>query len=279
MLKFYIITFFSLILSYKTSYAQKPEMLNKGRVELLISFNLLPINQQKSQVNFIYQDGNSNSSVPIDTISANYSIPKKKFGSAFSIGAAYYVTSNLKTLISLKPYLNSFLSNQKKNKKVYGVHLNIATIYEHQINRNSLLPVGISFSRLIGGYGITSGGATKKEYLIINGNQLYDRDIGFHIVDKAWLAGIVVGYKHKIFEHTFVYGNIQYQWAFSRTSKLNFAGTTKDGQVKWNSKNYNDQDLSLIINNQTIKDTNISSLPFSFGGLAIESGVSFFIKK
>jgi hypothetical protein len=194
------------------------------------------------------------------------------------ISLDYYAFSNFRVSLDAKPHFNSFVSNKRKNGKVYGVQFDILGIYEKTITKKISLYSGIGIARNIGGYGITSGGACKKTYLLVNGNQLYDQEIGFHIIDNSWAGILQVGVKYQVNNTLCILSNCGYQQSFGRTSRMNFAGTNNDKSVLWNKKTYNDEDLFLKINGQTIKNNTIEKLPFSFGGVHLQLGLGIALR-
>jgi hypothetical protein len=273
----------SLLFTFSTTliFAQnvKDNNIKKGNIELSISFNRIPINQIASNIDFNYRDGSFLSTIPIDTIKANYSIDNQYSNNAIDIGVSYFVNNNFNIGLNIRSQTNSFLSNQSKNGKVYGFQFGLNLNYEKNIiNKLSFLE-GVGLSYIIGGYGITSGGASKKEYLIVNGNELYDKDIGFHIIDNTWAATPEVGLRYEMVKIVSLFTKFGYQFTFNRTSRMNFAGELKEGTVKWNSKSYDDADLSLNVNGQRITNNSIEKLPFNFSGLTYQFGISMTLNK
>jgi hypothetical protein len=254
-------------------FAQNNSSTFKKKFELLLSFNKLPINQKTASVGFLYADGLIPSTIPIDTISANYTIQNQKFNTAIGIGLSYRFSKSFTFSCQAKPHVNSFLSNKSKNAKVYGVQLDLVGSYEKKMTEKFYASGGLALSRIIGGYGITSGGAAKKDYLLVNKEEYYDKDIGFHIIDKAFAAILQLGLKYDLSPRIRIFTNLGCQYSFARTSKMNFAGLLKDGNVKWNTKKYDDKDLFLNINGQRVTDNGIEKLPFLFSGLALELGI------
>lgn len=253
--------------------------MKKGGFALSVSFSGVPINLKGSDVNFSYRDGNGTATIPTDTINANYSLSSQYHNNALDIGIVYFVANNLNLGLNIRPQLNSFLSNQSKNGKVYGFQFGLNVNYEKNIAKHLLFTGGVGVSYIIGGYGITSGGASKKDYLIVNGNELYDQDIGFHIIDNSWAATPEVGLRYELFKRLNLFTKLGYQFTFNRTSRMNFAGVLKDGNVKWNSKSYDDTDLSLNVNGERISNNSIEKLPFNFSGLAFQFGISIKLNK
>jgi hypothetical protein len=260
-------------------FGQNETMYQKGQFQVTVAFSLMPIKRTNSQVNFKYIDGDQNSTYLIDTISANYDLKKRYFGNAINIGIGYFITENIRAAISLKPHLNSFLSNKSKNGKVYGVQFDLGLDYFYNISKDLSFSFGTTASRIIGGYGITSGGAKNKEYLVVNGNELYDNDIGFHIIDNAWAFSPKFGLHYAATKDIIITANSGFQITFGRTSRLNFAGLQKDGTVKWNRKDFNDTDVDLSINNSKINNNNINQLPYRFSGLFFELGTIINLNK
>ncbi|HCQ12244.1 hypothetical protein [Flavobacterium sp.] len=254
-------------------------MFNKGQFQIMVAFSLMPVKKINSQIDFKYVDGNQDATYLVDTVSAKYRLDKSNFGSAINIGIGYFFTDKFRTSINVKPYLNSFLSNSAKNGKVYGVQFDLGLDYFHNISKDLNISFGTTASRIIGGFGITSGGAKKKEYLVVNGNELYDNDIGFHIIDNSWAFSPKIGLHYKIANNIIFYANSGFQMTFGRESRMNFAGLQKDGTVKWNSKEYNDSDVSLTINNTKINNENIYNLPYKFSGVLLELGTLINLNK
>jgi hypothetical protein len=261
--------------STSSTFAQQAadNKIKKGNFELSISFSKIPINQKASNIDFNYRDGSFPSTIPIDTIKANYNIDNQYFNNAIDIGVSYFINNNFNIGFNARPQINSFLSNQNKNGKVYGVQLGFNVSYEKDIIDKFSITGGLGLSYLIGGYGITSGGSSKKEYLLVNGNELYDQDIGFHIIDNAWITTPEIGLRYELLKKVSLLTKFGYQFTFNRTSRMNFAGELKDGTVKWNSKSYDDTDLSLNVNGQRITNNNIEKLPFNFSGLTFQFGI------
>lgn len=260
-------------------FGQNVTMYHKGQFQVTGAFSLVPVKRTNSQVNFKYIDGDQNSPFLVDTISANYDLKKRYFGNAINIGIGYFVTENIRTFISLKPHLNSFISNKSKNGKVYGVQFDLGMDYFAYVSNEVSFSFGATASRIIGGFGITSSGAKNKEYLVVNGNKLYDNDIGFHIIDNAWAFSPKIGLNYVASKDVIITANSGFQMTFGRTSRMNFAGLQQDGTVKWNSKNYNNSDVSLMIDNTKISNDNINKLPYKFSGLFFELGTMINLNK
>jgi hypothetical protein len=254
-------------------------MYQKEQFQVTVAFSLMPVKMTNSQVNFKYIDGDQNSTYLLDTVSANYDLKKRYFGNAVNIGIGYFITENIRAAISLKPHLNSFLSNKSKNGKVYGVQFDLGLDYFYNISKDVSFSFGTTASRIIGGYGITSGGARNKEFLVVNGNELYDNNIGFHIIDNAWAFSPKFGLHYAATKDIIITANSGFQITFGRTSRLNFAGLQKDGTVKWNRKDYNDTYVDLSINNSRINSDNINQLPYRFSGLFFELGTIINLNK
>jgi hypothetical protein len=260
-------------------FGQNETMYQKGQFQVTVAFSLMPVKMTNSQVNFKYIDGDQNSTYLLDTVSANYDLKKRYFGNAVNIGIGYFITENIRAAISLKPHLNSFLSNKSKNGKVYGVQFDLGLDYFYNISKDVSFSFGTTASRIIGGYGITSGGARNKEFLVVNGNELYDNNIGFHIIDNAWAFSPKFGLHYAATKDIIITANSGFQITFGRTSRLNFAGLQKDGTVKWNRKDYNDTYVDLSINNLRINSDNINQLPYRFSGLFFELGTIINLNK
>lgn len=258
---------------------QNETMFHKGQFQITVSFSLMPVRITNSQVGFRYIDGDQNATYLVDTILTNYDLKKRYFGKAFNIGISYFITENFRTSISLKPHLNSFLSNKSKNGKVYGIQFDLGLDYFHNISKDLSFSFGTTASRIIGGYGITSGGAKNKEYLLVNGTELYDNDIGFHIIDNSWAFSPKIGLHYAATKNIILTANSGFQMTFGRTSRMNFAGLQKDGTVRWNRKEYNDTDVELTINNSKINSDNIDKLPYKFSGLFFELGTIINLNK
>ncbi|GAB4460033.1 MAG: hypothetical protein Fur0028_13480 [Bacteroidales bacterium] len=259
--------------------AQNETMFHKGQVQITVFYSLMPVKITNSQVGFRYVDGNQNATYLVDTVLANYNLKKRYFGNAFNIGIGYFITENLRTSISLKPHLNSFLSNKSKNGKVYGIQFDLGLDYFYNVSKDLYFSFGTTASRILGGYGITSGGAKNKEYLLVNGIELYDNDIGFHTIDNCWAFSPKIGLHYAMNKNIVFTANSGFQMTFGRTSRMNFAGLQKDGKVKWNRKEYNDADVELTINNSKINSDNIYKLPYKFSGLFFELGTIINLKK
>lgn len=257
----------------------KDNKIKKGDFELSISFNRIPINQKASNIDFNYRDGSFLSTILIDTIKANYSIDNHYSNNAIDIGVSYFVNNDFNIGLNIRPQTNSFLSNQSKNGKVYGFQFGLNVNYGKNIISKLSFVGGVGLSYIIGGYGITSGGASKKEYLIVNGNELHDQDIGFHIIDNTWAATSEVGLRYEMLKRVSLFTKFGYQFTLNRTSRMNFAGELKDGTVKWNSKSYDDTDLSLNVNGHRITNNSIEKLPFNFSGLTFQFGISMTLNK
>ena len=135
----------------------------KGKFELAFSFAFIPVNLEKSKIDFRYIDGNPNSKYLIDTINANFQTQENEYNSCLSLGVNYYFSNNLKISLQAKPHLNSFLSNESKNGKVYGVQFDLSMIYDQKIVDKLFLPLQFKLSKIISGFGITSSGPLKKD--------------------------------------------------------------------------------------------------------------------
>lgn len=243
------------------------------------SVNGLPVNQKVSNIDFLYYDGKVLSNIPIDTIKAIYRTQNQYLNTSIGFGLTYYLFEDFNLSLNTKPHINSFISNKKKDGKVYGVQFDLTSNYEKKISGKLFFTAGLGISRIIGGYGITSGGASKKEFLLVNGNELHDQDIGFHIIDNSWAVKLELGSKYKLPKGLHAFANFGYQFTFNRTSRMNFAGLKKEGSLKWNSKTYDDTDLFLNIDGQRINNDNFYNLPFNFGGLTLQLGVSIALNK
>lgn len=258
---------------------QDETMFQKGQFQITVTFSLMPVKKTNSQVDFKYIDGDQNATYLVDSISANYYLKKRYFANAVTIGVGYFITDNVRTSINIKPYLNSFLSNKAKNGQVYGVQFDLGMDYFTCFSNDVCISFGTTASRLISGFGITSSGAKYKEYLVVNGNQLYDNDIGFHIIDNSWALSPTVGLHYRVSSNIIFTANSGFQMNFGRTSWMNFAGLQQDGTVKWNRKEYNDDDVSLMIDNTKISNENIDKLPYKFSGVFFELGTIINLNK
>ncbi len=260
-------------------FGQDETMFQKGQFQITVAFSLMPIKKTNSQVDFKYIDGDQNATYLVDSISANYNLKKRYFDNAVTIGVGYFITDNIRTSINIKPYLNSFLSNKAKNGQVYGVQFDLGMDYFTYISNDVSISFGTTASRIIGGFGITSSGAKNKEYLVVNGNELYDNDIGFHIIDNIWAFSPTIGLHYSASSNIILTANSGFQMNFGRVSRMNFAGLQQDGTVKWNRKEYNDDDVSLMIDNTKISNENINKLPYKFSGVFFELGTIINLNK
>ncbi len=274
-----IIILLWLTLFSQSGFGQNETMFRKGQFQITLGISLMPVKKSNSKVDFRYIDGDQNATYLTDTISANYNLKKKYFGNAVTIGVGYFITDNLRTSIHIKPHLNSFLSNKAKNGHVYGVQFDLGIDYFANISNEMSISFGTTASRIIGGFGITSSGSKNKEYLVVNGNKLYDNDIGFHIIDNSWAFSPKIGLHYKATNDIIFTANSGFQMTFGRTSRLNFAGLQQDGKVKWNSKEYNDSDVSLLIDGTKINNDNINKLPYKFSGVFFELGAIINLSK
>jgi hypothetical protein len=222
---------------------QANHLFQKGQFQLSVALSLRPIQKRTSALNFKYIDGNANSKYLPDTIAAKYNLNKRYFGTAFSLGLGYFVSNNLKISFNVSPHLNSFLSNKAKNGQVYGAQIDLGLDFFAHLSKNASISYGITSSRIFGGFGITSDGAKNKDYLVVNNNELYDKEIGFHIIDNAWALNPKIGLNYSLSENMMIFSNLGYQITFGRESKMNFAGFLKDGDVKWNSISYENPDV------------------------------------
>jgi hypothetical protein len=110
-------------------FGQSETMFRKGQFQITAAFSLMPVNRTHSQLDFTYMDGNQFDTYLVDTITANYSLKKKYFENAVTIGIGYFLTDKFRMSINAKPYLNSLLSNKAKNEKVYGVQFDLGLDY------------------------------------------------------------------------------------------------------------------------------------------------------
>lgn len=260
-------------------FAQNQNMFQKGQFQITVAFNWRPVKKANSQVNFRYIDGSPTANYSADTITANNRLNQNNFANTISLGVGYFVTDKIRTSFTLQPYLNSFLSNKNKNGNVYGVQFDFGLDYFTSLSRDLSFSFGTTASRIIGGFGITSGGAKNKNFLVVNGNEIHDNDIGFHIIDKCWALGPKIGFHYRASNNIVLSANSGFQFSFGRESKMNFAGTLKHGSVKWNSKSYNDPDVNLTINDTKITNENIKKLPYNFSGLFFDLGLIFDLNK
>lgn len=258
---------------------QNETVFHKGQLQITVSFSLMPVQITNSEVGFRYIDGDQNANYLVDTILTNYDLKKRYFGNGFNIGLSYFTTENFRTSVSIKPHLNSFLSNKSKNGKVYGIQFDLGLDYFHNISKDLSFSFGTTASRIIGGYGITSGGAKNKEYLLVNGIELYDNDIGFHIIDNSWAFSPKMGLHYAATKNIILTANSGFQMTLGRTSRMNFAGLQKDGTVRWNRKEFDDTDVELTINNSKINSDNIDKLPYKFSGWFFELGTIINLNK
>jgi predicted porin len=277
--KIILLTVFSANLTLAFAQKGKRDEGKKGDFEVSVSYTKVPINQKESKVDFNYKDGKLPSSVPIDEIMASYNIGNQNYNDAIGIGVSYYVTNKFNLELEAQPQFNSLLSNKGKNGKVYGVQFDLMTNYQQKLIDKLSLTGGLGLSFVLGGYAITSGGPSKKEYLLVSGNRLYDQNIGFHIIDITWATKLEIGLKYELSKRFSVFGNGGYQLEFARNSRMNFAGELSDKTVKWNGKDYSDTDLSLNVNGQRITNNSIQKLPFNFSGLTLQFGISITLDK
>jgi hypothetical protein len=274
--------FFLLVLFLSTiqiAYSQQSiRSSRKGAKELILSANILPVNLQDKRLSFIYFDGAVGDDYVLDVINAGYDINPQRFNTGFTIGGAYYLADKLKMSLSATPHFNSFASNKNKNGRTYGAQFDLGLDYSNPITPHLSLTGGVGLTRIIGGFGITSGGPNNKTYLVVNGNELHDDDIGFHIIDNSWATTLQTGLEYGS-NRGRLFFKVGYQIPFQRTSRMNFAGTLEDDTVKWNRKSYEDANLSLSIDGQPIQNNTIKNLPFRFGGLVAQVGVIAHFRK
>jgi hypothetical protein len=261
-----------LIFLNSSAYGQHNNWFQKKQLQLQVAYSMRPINKTNSEVGFRYIDGNSDSNYLADTVATKYNLNNAYLGNAITLGFGYFVTQKIRTSLRLTPHLNSFLSNQAKNGNVYGIQFDLGMDYFHSVSERLGISFGTSVSKILGGFGITSGGPVNKEYLLVNDVALYDNDIGFHIIDNSWALSPRLGLNYKIASNLIFFTDAGFQLAFARTSKMNFAGLQKDGRLKWNSKNYGDPDINLTINNTEILKNRIDNLPYKFSGLFLDIG-------
>lgn len=108
----------------------------------------------------------------------------------------------------------------------------------------------------------------------MNGNELHDNDIGFHIIDTQWAASPRIGLHYHATNKTLFSATSGFQMTFGRGSRLNFAGLQKDGTVKWNRKNFTDADVNVTIDETKITPETQHALPYRFSGLFFELGAT-----
>lgn len=279
MIKKVLYVFVSLVASTLYTLGQSTGMFKKGDFQISVGYSSMPINTRDAQIKFRYIDGGQNAAYITDTISANYSLKHGANGNALNFGIGYFITDKVRASVNVKPHINSFLSNKSKNGKVYGVQFDVGIDYFVNISERIEVSLGTTASRVLGGFGITSGGPKNKEYLAVNQNKLYDNDIGFHIIDNCWAFNQRIGVHFKIAKGFTFFANTGYQFTTGRNSRLNFAGTTKDGEVKWNAKNYDDVDVNLEVGEKKITNSNFSNLPYSFSGITYDIGFIFNLQK
>jgi hypothetical protein len=240
--------------------------------ELIFSANLLPVNQKDKAVSFSYSDAEGSAIDSIDVINAAYTLRQKPVNIGFTIGGAYFLTNWLKMTLTATPHFNSFRSNTAKNGRTYGIQFDLGLDYNQQLSSKLNLTAGAGLTRILGGFGITSGGPTQKEYLVVNGNPLYDDNIGFHIIDNTWATTGQLGFEYGAGLLKF-FTKVGYQMPFARSSRMNFAGALEDGSIKWNRKSYDDTNVMLDIAGQRITDNTIQDLPYRFGGFVFQVGI------
>lgn len=258
--------------------AQPARASKAGQVQVTIAHSLLPIQRQAAQVEFRFVDGTANGAYPVDTISSNYRLSQRAFAQAITLGVQYAVTDHVRTSFSVRPYLNSFLSNRAKNGKVYGVQFDLGADYMLRLSDGVGLAVGSAVSRVIGGYGITSGGPRNKDYLMVDQTKLYDLDIGFHVVDQAWAVAPRIGLHVRAKHNIVLFANTGFQLAFARNSRINIAGAAKDGDVKWTGRKFSDPDLVLRVDDQRVENGMSNQLPYRFSGMQLDLGAAFTLK-
>ncbi|MEI8110190.1 MAG: hypothetical protein WCH59_04295 [Chitinophagia bacterium] len=266
------------LLQLKNIYAQNENMYQKGQVQINLAFSLMPINKSNAKLHFNYRDGNLISKLPIDEITANYSLKKKYFGNVFMLGLGYFINNQLRAGFNLKPHLNSFLPNQAKNGNAYGIQFDFGVDYFHSISSDLSISFGTSLSRILGGFGITSAGPRKKMYLLVNGNKLYDYDIGFHIIDKSWVFVPRIGVYQRIANNFIIFANSGFQTTLGRNIQLNIAGIQKDGKVSWNRIKFGDPAFNFIVNDTIIRPKSVKWLPYKYSGLFFDFGTAINIK-
>ncbi len=247
-------------------------MFKAGEVQILVAYSLLPINSKVSEIRFKYVDGGLDSAYPIDSIKDTYQLEKRQLGQAITIGLHYFVSDQLRTSLTLRPHFNSFLSNKNKNGQVYGVQFDLGADYILPLSKEVNLALGSSISRVIAGFGITSGGPKNKAYLMVDQNKLFDQDVGFHVIDRAWAIGPRMGLHVKAGQNIILFANTGFQFDFARRSRINIAGTLENGNVKWNRRGFSDQDLSLEVDGQRIQNGDEKNLPYRFSGLYVDLG-------
>ena len=268
-----------LLIIFQNVYGQVSIANKKGKLQLDFAFSFLPVQKENANLYFSYIDGEVSSEFVPDTITAHYTLENQHFNSSIALGISYYLRENFKLSLDVRPHLNSFLSNQAKNGEVYGIQFDFSADLHTELKEKLNLSYGISTSRIIGGYGITSGGASNKDDLVVNRNELYDNDIGFHIIDNSWGISPRIGLNYWLTKSVSIFSDLGYQMNFGRTSRMNFAGFLENGDVKWNKKSYDDSDIKLTVDNKEIENTNTDKLPFDFNGFRVEFGITVGLNK
>jgi hypothetical protein len=265
-------TFVLVLLLIQSVYGQTDRTSRRTDVELIFSANLLPVNQKNKSVLFSYSDVAGSPADSIDVINADYTLRQRPFNIGFTVGGAYFLTNWLKMTLTATPHFSSFRSNTAKNGRTYGAQFDLSLDYNQRLSSALNLTAGVGLTRILGGFGIASGGPSQKAYLVVNNNQLYDDNIGFHVIDNTWATTGQAGFEYGAGLLKF-FAKLGYQAPFARTSRMNFAGTLEDGSVKWNRKTYDDTDVSLTIDRQRVTNNTIQNLPYRFGGLTLQVGV------
>jgi hypothetical protein len=231
-----------------------------------------PITMRAAQMDFQYVDGDAGAAYALDTVTAGYRLDRQTFNSAMVLGLHYdFQRPRLRLSLRAVPQFNSFRSNVGKNERVYGVQFDLGLCRHGLVRQDGRLrwTAGAQVSRNIGGFGITAGGARNKPFLKVNGNDLCDPEIGFHIIDQSWAAAALVGLEWPFFSrwHAAVQAGYQFQWA--RKSRMNFAGLLEDGTVQWNAKQYDDADVALWVDGQRVRNGGLDRLPFQQSGIVL----------
>ncbi|MFN7705153.1 MAG: hypothetical protein ACK5WV_06120 [Chryseotalea sp.] len=265
-----VVLFFALTICY----GQENALTTKGSFQIQVSFSLSSINVRQSKIKFAYTDKKNTPEV-IDSIKADYTTQKKRFGKVICINFTYNIAENIGLVGQIRPHLNSFRSNKNKTGRVYGAQLNAGLQHYLPHNKKIVPAVGVTVAKIFGGYGITSGGPKNKTYLSVKNDSYYDDDIGFHIIHQALAIQPFVTIDNISIQNFTTHARVNYVFLVKEKAEINIAGFTNNKTVKWNRLPFTDESILFVVDSKNIDTDYISKLPYRFTGWLFDIGVGY----
>jgi hypothetical protein len=175
---------------------------------------------------------------------------------ALALGLQLDLSDWLTTWLQLDAMLNSFVSNEAKNGRVYGARIGLGAAYMWRIGALEV-GAGLQLALRLRGYGVTSFDRGGQPSIKFGDSELYDDDIGVHIIDTAWQLGPALLTSWQLTQGWRIMLALDLLWTARHRSAINVAGELESAEVAWERVALDDGKLDLDPSRPTISSTSI----------------------